>query len=463
MMKRLFYTVLALCVVGTTVGQHRQQLSFEQAVILGKMQNPAIEAAKAAHEAATAKRKATYGLHLPRLDVAANYTIMSQDIGHIDLNPAKEQAMGLIGSLGLPIPPSIVQAINGIDLSYTLQKSQFAMVGATLTVPIFMGGRINAANNAAKIQEHKADLQGELVEEELFVEIAERYWGLLLQRHVSSLLDEVSKGVELHMNNAKQLEANGIIARAETLYAEMAYSQAVASYEKSLLDVATTNSALSGSLSQSALYEPTTELFISNDIPSLDQFKTKVKQNSSQLKQVGLIKKLAEQAVKAERGNFFPQVAAIGGYDIWNFQLSNQLPRWVAGVGVKFNIFDGLEREYKYKAAKAQVRQVEAVEQKANTDIMILVEKLYNSMLAAQEQVKANDTSIAFAEEYLTAKQKAFAEGMATSSDVVDAQLNLAKYKTERLAAMYAFDTTLAKLLALSGEAGNIFSFLAEN
>lgn len=460
-MKRLFYTALALCLVGSVEGQQRESLSFEQAVTIGKMQNPAIEAAKAAHDAATAKRKATYGLHLPRLDVAANYTIMSQDIGHIDLNPAKDQALSILGSLGLPIPPSIAQAIKGLDLSYTLQKSQFAMVGATLTVPIFMGGRINAANNAAKIQEHKAELQGELVEEELFVEIAERYWGLLLQRRVSALLGEVTKGVELHMNNAKQLEANGITARAETLYAEMAYSQAMASFEKSVLDVATTNSALSGSLSQPGDYEPTTELFISDELPSLEQFKSWVKTNSSQLQQVGLIKKLAEQAVKAERGNFFPQVAAIGGYDIWNFQLSSQLPKWVAGVGVKFNIFDGLEREYKYKAAKAQVRQVEAVEQKANTDILILVEKLYNSLLAAQAQVRANDQSIAFGDEYLVAKQKAFAEGMSTSSDVVDAQLNLAKYKTERLAAMYAFDTTLAKLLALSGRSESLFDYVS--
>lgn len=456
-MRRVFL-VLILFTVSSLRAQ--QSLTFEQALVQCMVSNPSVDAAKAAHAAATAQRKAAFGLRLPNLAASANYTIMSQDIGHFDLNPQKDKALEIIGSLGIPIPPQIGQAIKAMDLSYTLQRDNFAMVGLSLTVPIYTGGRINAANEAARIKESKAELATDVVSEELFVEVAERYWGLMLQKNVTDLLGEVVSGVRVHLENARQLEQNGIVAKGETLFAEMSYSQAVAAYENAQLEVKTINSALSGSLGQEAQYEPMTPLFISSEIGSLDSFQQKVRSNNNQLKQVGLIKKLAQQAVRAERGGFFPQVAAMGGWDVWNYQLSDQLPRWIAGVGVRINLFDGLIRENNYKAAKSQVKQVEAMELKANTDIMILVEKLYNSLLGAEQQVAASEKSIEFGREYLRIKEKAFAEGMATSSDVIDAQLNLSKYKTERLAALYAFDLSLAKLLALSGESDRIFQYI---
>ena len=45
----------------------------------------------------------------------------------------------------------------------------------------------------------------------------------------------------------------------------------------------------------------------------------------------------------------------------------------------------------------------------------------------------------------------AFKEGMASSADVIDAQLNLAKIKTERIQAAYYYDLMLARLLEAAG------------
>lgn len=50
------------------------------------------------------------------------------------------------------------------------------------------------------------------------------------------------------------------------------------------------------------------------------------------------------------------------------------MPRWAVGVGVNLKIFDGLNREYKYSAAKQTVKQVEVLEMKAGKDIAVLIE-----------------------------------------------------------------------------------------
>ncbi len=95
------------------------------------------------------------------------------------------------------------------------------------------------------------------------------------------------------------------------------------------------------------------------------------------------------------------------------------MPRWAVGVGVNINIFDGLNREYKYSAAKQTVCWVGALQNKAGKDISVLVEKLYNQMMNYRNQMTSIDASLAFAEEYLRMKNAAFLEGMSSSTDLI--------------------------------------------
>ena len=48
-------------------------------------------------------------------------------------------------------------------------------------------------------------------------------------------------------------------------------------------------------------------------------------------------------------------------------------------------------------------------------------------------------------------KNAAFLEGMSSSSDLIDAELNLAGVRTERLQAAYNYDLLLARLLEAAG------------
>lgn len=127
------------------------------------------------------------------------------------------------------------------------------------------------------------------------------------------------------------------------------------------------------------------------------------------------------------------------------------VPRWAVGVGVNIKLFDGLNREYKYSAAKQTVSRVGELQNKASQDIAVLVEKLYNQMMNYRNQMTSIEASLAFAEEYLRMKNSAFREGMSSATDLIDAELNLAGVRTERLQAAYNFDVLLAQLLEAAG------------
>ena len=164
-----------------------------------------------------------------------------------------------------------------------------------------------------------------------------------------------------------------------------------------------------------------------------------------------LKKELSIEGVHIQRSQFFPQITAMGAANIYNGGVSDILPRWAVGVGVSFKLFDGLARENKYLAAKEVAQEVEQIAIKAHDDINLLIEDLYNQLLNYHNRIISINSSIRFAEEYRQAKEIAFAEGWTTASDLIDAELNLAKARTERLEAAFNYDITLAKLLEAAG------------
>ena len=88
----------------------------------------------------------------------------------------------------------------------------------------------------------------------------------------------------------------------------------------------------------------------------------------------------------------------------------------------------------------------------AKQDLSVLVQKTYLEAQQAQEEAIGLKSSLRLAQENLSLRQKAFSQGLSTSTDVVDAQLYLASIQTQRSAASFNYLISLSKLLALSSQ-----------
>ncbi|MCD7963229.1 MAG: TolC family protein [Rikenellaceae bacterium] len=456
-MKKIGYFILLLLIVLPASGQELTVISFDDALYNATTKNPQISAIKYEEDAAEYQKKAAFGLRLPNISLTGAYAYMGDDIG-LDFNKYKQPIGAAAGELGqllpseiaVPIGTALNQALNK-DWKFVLQERDFGLIGATATMPIFVGGKINAANRAAQIEVEEAKEAGNQSTNTLISELVERYFGLSLARQVVNVRQDVLDGMEQHLNDAIALEENGMVPKAVRLYAEIQVVDARKELQESVRDVMTINNALSNTLHNERNYAPATSMFIVNNLEEVEYFKTLALNNNPQLKQVELKEKLAEEGVKVQRADFMPEVAILGAYDIYNYNMIKGLPNWVVGAEVKIKIFDGLSRENKFYAEKSQVNQVKAIREKAESDILTLVEKTYNDLMSYAEQVKATEASITFAKEYLRMQEIGFREGVATSTEVVDARLNLAKSQTERLQAAYQFDLQLAKLLEACG------------
>ena len=187
------------------------------------------------------------------------------------------------------------------------------------------------------------------------------------------------------------------------------------------------------------------------DIEDVDYYKSMAEKHNPILGQVSLKKDLAKQNVKVHLSEFLPQIVAMGGGTFYNYQVSDLIPRWAVGVGVSLTIFDGTSREFKYSSAKNTVRQVEAIETKARNEIGVLIDNLYNQLTDYKNQIPSIEASMAFADEYLRIQNASFKEGMVSSSSVIDAELNFAKVRVERMQAAFNYDVALARLLEAAG------------
>lgn len=124
----------------------------------------------------------------------------------------------------------------------------------------------------------------------------------------------------------------------------------------------------------------------------------------------------------------------------------------MVGVGVSIPLIENTGRSHQVRAANSLVSQVRSLRAQAEQDLTVLVEKTYKEAEQALEEAQGLNSSLRLAQENLSLRQKAFNQGLATSLDVVDAELYLASIKTQQAVAGFNYLISLSKLLALSSE-----------
>ncbi len=90
---------------------------------------------------------------------------------------------------------------------------------------------------------------------------------------------------------------------------------------------------------------------------------------------------------------------------------------------------------------------------------MILLSEWINSIhnwRKAQDNVKALNATIELSEELVRIRKKSFTEGMATSTEVIDAETMLANVKVARLAAYYEYDVALMNFFHSAAHLNNL-------
>jgi len=440
-MKRFSIYILFFLFSVLVQGQEVVDMTFEQALQTMNKKNYALKSAALNKESQEYNRKSTRGLYLPKISLSASFMKFDQDIG-LDVSPISE-AIRDIGHL---------PADKMLPTTLVIQKEQFAVAGINLLWPIFTGGKIRAANKAMDANIDEALYKIEATENELNTELVERYYGYRLSEKAVELYKASYDAMLLHLDHAKKMEENGMISKAQRLYVEMSVSAAKMEWQKAIKLSNTVSEGLSNTLGDSSVIQAVSELFLLKEIEPVSFFQQAAIENNPLLKQVAAKRQLATQNYNIKRSDYLPTVALIANKELYENDLTEMMPNWFVGVNASWTIFDGVSRTYKVKSARATVDMVDFIQTKAQSDIATYVNKLYNELDMYVEQLETMEKTYEFANEYLRVQKKAFAEGFATTKDVVDAELMVNKVKVGRVKVMNDYVLALARLLEVSGQ-----------
>ena len=359
-------------------------LSFGEAVVLLERNNRSLMAAADRENARRQERSAARGLHLPTVQLDASATRMDEAIS-IDLNSIRSVLLALH-----PTIPS--DAIPAFELE--VQDELFYKAGVEMVWPVFTGGAISGANRAADARVRDAREQTRSVEQSLHATLVGRYFGVCLAEQAATVRRQVLAGMKRHVEQAIRLEAEGMISRAERLHAEVSYAEAVRELQNAEQDVLLAKAALRVLLHGESDPRPSASLFITHDLPALEVLQRDADAANPAVLRLEAQQQLAESALSVERADYVPNVALFGRYELYPDDLTALEPRWVAGIGLQFNLFDGFARRHRVKAARATVSMVDHARDGARNEVALLVESNYRRVVKAMEQFDTLESTI---------------------------------------------------------------------
>lgn len=448
------YLAIASILLGTmTSPSYAAPLTFSEAWQILQENNNSLAAQQANVERYQHLQNATGSLNLPSVTLGANYTHLDSDVT-INGEQFSDSLSGVPSSLTAigGALPGLASSLGGITSTITEQDIFSSSIRAIW--PIFTGGRITAAQNAAEGKSEEAQSQLLMEKQARYEDLSKYYFSVILAEDVVRTRQAVEAGLTQHRDFAIKLEQQGQIARVERLQADASLDKATVERTKAENDLKIAQLALTQILGQSQSVEPSEQLFINKNLPHMDVFIDQTLMTYPGLKILDAKEKQASSLIKAEKGKYYPEVYLYGDYSLYEDDslASEMKPDWLVGIGVNVPLLDTSGRSDKVAAAHSAVSQVQFLKSQAKQDLTVLVQKTYLEANQAIEEVQGLNSSLSLAQENLSLRKKAFTQGLSNSLEVVDAELYLASIKTQQSAARFKYLISLNKLLALTSE-----------
>jgi len=450
---RIIASAVALLLAVPT---HAQTLSLDEALRQAAGASGAVQGAALDVRARTLKAEALSNIDGPSLDLTAFRGRLSTDLS-LDTSRLSGVAGGIGAALpGLPIP----EIPNSLDREVVTNLTSFGLVG---TWPIYTAGRLDAVKGVAAGMAREADAERVEAEEKLATQVAQRYFQLLLAQRVVAVSAEVTAGVAQHQRDAVKLEKGGLISKAERLRADVAFDSARSEQAQARSDADIAQVALDRLLDARSPVRPATPLFVhSLPVGSLQSFISSGLRENAAWKKIASKRLLSEQALRLHGKEYSPTVLAVGNYNLNRGGERVVRSNWAVGVMVSVPLVHRINTGKLIEAAKLDQERVEVTARQAGRDIPTLIEQHWRALENARIQFLSTGSSVELARENIRLQTVAFQQGQATSLEVVDARLNLAKIETQRAQSAYNYVVALAQLLEAAGETQRLASLAAQ-
>lgn len=452
-MKRITSLLLLL---GATLSSYAQQvLTLDSCRALALANNKELRISQEKVNAAHYEKKAAFTNYLPKIDLTGGYMRTQKEISL--LSDAQKQSIGNMGTnlgnqlqqlvaanpglaAGLQelLPGAVAGLTDGLNAvgqglvdAFRTDTRNMTVGAATLTQPLFMGGKIIAYNKITKYAERLAESQHATGMQDLILQTDQIYWQIIslvnkkkLAENFLELVQKLDSDVDKMIKEGVATKADGLSVKVKVNEAEMMLTQVDNGLNLSKmllcqlcgLPLETDFQLADESMKDLPLPNTYTEANVSTALS-----------NREELKSLELASEIYRQKVNVVRADFLPSVALTANYLVTTPSLVNGFENkfrgmWAAGIVVKIPVFHWGEGIYKVKAAKAEANiaryKLEDIKEKVELQVTQNSYKVNEST----KKLALAEKNMEKAEENLRYANLGFKEGVIPTSNVLEAQ-----------------------------------------
>ncbi|MBI5529552.1 MAG: TolC family protein [Deltaproteobacteria bacterium] len=462
MIMKTSWTAVAFFIAFPSVAFGQDKVTLDESVCTALRQNRQVRAASEKAAGQEYNVKGAFADFLPKgkvqgqyfrtgpiatleFDIASSFTPDPNKFpDRFKSDPNFAKWLDYFGGFASALPPPTAMEVSEPDqvsLQFRVEQPLFSLY------PIYQGYEMQ------KDGLEMARLAQKVTEQEVRAQVVTTYLGALKAKKMLSIAMEAVELIGAHLDQAKKFVAAGVAHISDQLMAEVKLADAKNNVVRAENGIRLGTAGLAMMMGG----RPSGDFDLvdivageSTAIPrvamGLRELEDAARTKRSELRIIDRQVDLAERNVKLQWSNYIPQSALVGSY---GYQHGNTfMPDWSWAVGgvASLTFWDWLKTHDQIQAAKHSLSEAKENREYAREGIVFSVKQAFFDLRSTEQVITTGEAAIKEAKENHRVARMKYDAQMATSVDVLDAAMMLAKAKADYYAAVYDFWAALARL-----------------
>lgn len=324
-----------------------------------------------------------------------------------------------------------------------------------LTMPLFTGGKLKAAFEASKLGVEAAASTANFVESSVAKGVTEAFYGSLLARQAAGVMQEAVKTARAHQTQVEAMFKEGLVLDSDLLRIRVFAADMAQQASAREADAQVARAYLAYAMGVNGEVEPSGDIApVTEPLPSSEEVEKRAVEKRGDLKAMAFQTQQAVRGVTMAKADYWPQVGVVASYEqdtqAWSPSASGD--NWLLGVQVKIPLFDGGARSGRVQTARAQEFQARQGLLDLQRKARVEARAAWLHAKSAAERVVVMTDSEAQAREAQRIVALRYQEGMATITELLDADMALTSASLTRAQAIHDELVQRARLAWATGK-----------
>jgi len=318
------------------------------------------------------------------------------------------------------------------------------IISISATKILYSGGKIESLIDQAEANKQISLNDLEKEKQAIIYKVTEAYYQVLQTEGIKIVSTQAVKQMQAHLESSEALLKEGMIAPIDLNRIKSQLSN----LEHNLIKAENGHKLIMYNLNSIMGIDLNTELLLENNLSyepceiNLEQALIQASENRSEIMNVAQQRRIMEEMVDVAKSNKKPQVI---------FNAESGITGWQIMVVAEYSLLDGGVNKAKVDQAEINLAQVDQSEQQVQQLIEFEVRSAYLNIKEAEKLIKIAEEGIKNSQESFRIAQVKYNEGIATNTEVIDAQSTLIEAETNHLNALYDYNINRAALIKAMG------------